>query len=91
MREPLRRRAGEGGAILVRRIVLERGRVRLAEVEQPVADRVDDELVVAVELLRLVAVGPRLGLVGLLRLLEQLGFVFREEVELRSHEVVEAA
>ena len=53
-------------------------------------DRVDDELVVAVELLRLVTVGVRLGLVGLLRLREQLGLVLGEEVELGSHELVEA-
>ena len=53
----LRRLARELGRVLLRRLLVERARVRLADVEQPVGDRVDDELVVAVRLLGLARPG----------------------------------
>ncbi len=89
-REPLRGGAREGDAILVDGVVGERGRVRLAKVEETVCDGVDDELVVAIELLGLVAPRPRPGVVRALRLGQKAGLVLGKELELPPHEVVEA-
>ena len=66
-------------------------RVRLADVEQPVGDRVDDELIVAVRLLGALGGGGVPRRLGLGRLGQQLGVVGREEVELPVDELVEAA
>ena len=77
-------------AILRGRSVVQRVRVGLADVEQPVRDRIDDELVVAVGFLRLLGgrgVPGRLGLDGLG---QELGVVGREEIELPLDELVEA-
>ncbi len=47
-------RSVEGEAVRLRRLVVERGGVAVADLEQPVGDRVHDELEVAVRLLGLV-------------------------------------
>jgi L-cysteine/cystine lyase len=89
--EALSRGTTEARAVLPGRLVVERLRVPLAEIVQPLADRVDDELVVAVERLRLpgVRAGPRR--VGACSFLEQGSLVDLEEVELPSDELVEAS
>ena len=73
-----------GGGVLV-----ERPCVRVAEREQPVGDRVDDELEVAVGLLGGVASGADPGLLGLVRLGQELGLVLLEERELALDELRE--
>ena len=88
---PLARLGVERGAVLLCGVLVERSRVCLAHVVQPLAERVHDELVVAVPLLALVAAGARPRAVRLLRLAQQRLLVAGEEVELCPDEVAEAA
>lgn len=83
--------ARELGRVLGRSILVERAGEGLANVEQPVGDRVDDELVVPVRLLRVPGPGRVPGLLRLGRLGEQIGVVGCEQAELPLDEVVEAA
>jgi len=79
----------ERTAVLVARHLVERCGVRLADLEQAVGDRDDEELVVAVCLLRRVAprrVPARFRLVGLV---EEVGVVRGEERELALDDLVE--
>jgi hypothetical protein len=76
--------------VLLASACVERGRVRLADVVESLADRVRHQLVVAVELFGFVRVGVRPGGVGLSRLGEQVRLAL-EQVELPIDELVEAA
>ena len=55
-----------------------------------VGDRLEHELVVAVRLLGVVALGRVVRALGLLGLAQQLGLVLGEEVELAADELAEA-
>ena len=87
--EALARSGVERGSILISRVLVEARGIRLAKVVERVADRVDHELVVAVQLLRVVC-PARPSRVGVGRLGEELGLGL-EEIELTLDEVVEAA
>jgi glycosyltransferase involved in cell wall biosynthesis len=70
-------------------LVVERGDVRLADVVEALSDRVDDELVVAVQLLALVGPGVRPRRVRFRRLGEQVSLRL-EEIELAPDQISEA-
>ena len=80
---------GERLPVRRRRVALERPRVRLAEGEQLVGDRVDDELEVAVRLLGVSRPARTQACLGLGGLGEQLRLVLGEERELSLDELGE--
>ena len=75
------RRPVERGAVHVCGGAVQRGSIGVADLDQPVCDRVHDELIVAVGLLGAVPVGAVPCLLGLVGFLEQLSLVGGEQVE----------
>ena len=72
------------------RVVVERGRVGVAQLGEGVGDRLEHELVVPVRLLGKLALGGVVRPLGLLRLAQELRLVLDEEVELAADQVAEA-
>jgi hypothetical protein len=77
--------------VLGGRVLVERARVRVADVLEPFRDRLEHELVVAVRLLGLVPLSGVVLLLGEFGRTQELGLVLGEEVELPADEVAEAA
>ena len=80
----------ERSAVLVCRLGVEGRRVRVPHLEEPIGERVDDELEVAVRLLGLVTPLAHPRRLRVLGFLEKRGLVLGEEVELPVDERVEA-
>ncbi len=77
--------------VFLGRVLVERRRVRPAQVGEGLGARLDEVDVVAVALLRLVALGPVVGALGLVALPDQVGLVALEQVELTRDDVRESA
>src|SRR5262245_35571127 len=86
----VRRVAIEGSAICIRLGVVQASGVRLPDLEQPVGDGIDGELVVAVRLLGLGAIRAVPRLFGLVGLGQQIDLVGGEQIELALDELREA-
>src|SRR5215211_3308049 len=89
--ELLAREPVEGPAILLRRVEVEPGRVRFAQLDERVLSRLDDDQVVAVALLGLVPLGAVVRSQRALGLLEELGVLALEGAELALDHVGEAS
>src|SRR5260221_7515383 len=76
--------------VLLGVVVLERACVRVAQLREPVRRRLDRELVVAVELLRLVAFGRVVALERSVDVVEQIMVVLLEEGELPRDQIAKA-
>ena len=81
-RQPLPDRLVERVLVLLGRVLVERGRVGPAQLGQRLRPRLDEVLVVPVELLGLVSPGPVVAALGLDALPDEIGLVALEQVEL---------
>src|SRR5215217_8766374 len=76
--------------VLLGVVLVERARVRVAEFGKPVGGGLDCELVVAVQLLRLVAVGAVVLVECTIDVVEQVSVLFLEERELAFDDLPKA-
>ena len=90
MGEALPGRAVERRLVFERCVLVERRGVGLAQLDQPVRERVEQELEVAVRLFRVLALGGVVRPLCLAGLGQRLGLVLGEQVELTPDETGEA-
>jgi hypothetical protein len=88
---PLECGRAERRRILLGGVLVQCSGIGIANALQPLRDRLEHELVVAVRLLGLVALRGVVGGLGLLGLAEQIGLVLGEQVELATDEIAEPA
>ena len=90
-REALRGVAGERGVVLSRRVFVERDRIGGPDLGQALGTSVEDELVVGISLLCVLARGRVVGALGLRCFSNQFCLFGSEEFELTADQVGEAA